>query len=89
MNCLICKHGETHPGVVTVTLERGGATLVFKKVEAEVCENCGEAYLDEAVTTRLLGTADAAARQGVQVEVRTLANGASATSVRAVLGYEE
>lgn len=83
MNCLICKHGETHPGVVTVTLERDGATLVFKQVEAEVCENCGEAYVDEEVTARLLGAANEAARQGVQVEVRTLTNGEPAASVTA------
>ena len=77
MNCLICKQGETQPGVVTVTLERGNATLVFKNVEAEVCANCGEAYLDEATTRRLLQAADEAAQQGVQVEVRTLTHGAS------------
>lgn len=81
MNCLICKHGETQNGAVTVTLERDGATLVFKNVEAEVCVNCGEAYLDEATTARLLRAADESARQGVQVEVRTLMNGAPAVSV--------
>lgn len=75
MKCLICKHGETNPGVVTVTLERDGSTLVFKEVEAEVCENCGESYLDKATTARLLQAADEATRHGVQVEVRTLNNG--------------
>lgn len=70
MKCVICKHGETQPGTTTVTLEREGMTLVFKNVPAQVCENCGEAYLDEATTARLLATAKDAAHAGVQVDVR-------------------
>ncbi|MCA9913998.1 MAG: type II toxin-antitoxin system MqsA family antitoxin, partial [Anaerolineae bacterium] len=34
MKCVICKQGDTRPGTVTVTLERGGTTLVFKNVPA-------------------------------------------------------
>ncbi len=70
MKCVICKHGETRPGKTTVTLERGGATLVVKSVPARVCENCGEAYVDEMTTRRLIEAADAALRAGVQVDVR-------------------
>ena len=70
MNCPICKHGETRPALTTVTLEREGMTLVFKGVPAQVCQNCGEAYLDEATTARLLAVVDEAARAGVQVQVR-------------------
>ena len=70
MTCVICKHGETRPGKVTVTLERGGMTLVFKAVPADVCANCGEQYLDEKTTTRLLKTAEETAKAGVQVDIR-------------------
>lgn len=70
MKCMICKQGETQPGAVTVTLERGGTTLVFKNVPAQVCANCGEAYVDDATTERLLEVAEAALKAGVQVEVR-------------------
>ena len=70
MKCVICKHGETRPGTTTITLERDGMTLVFKHVPAQVCQNCGEAYLDEATTARLLATAEEAARAGVHVDVR-------------------
>lgn len=70
MECVICKHGETKSGHVTVTLERGRTTLVFKNVTAQVCENCGEAYLDEATTARLLKAAEVSVQAGVQVEVR-------------------
>jgi len=70
MRCAICKHGGTWPGHVTVTLERGQTTFVIKNVVAQVCENCGEAYLDEATTERLLKAAEVSVQAGVQVEVR-------------------
>ena len=70
MKCVICKQGETCPGDTTITLERNGTTLVFKKVPARVCANCGENYYDEETTTRLLDTAEEAVRAGVQVDVR-------------------
>ena len=71
MTCVICKNGETRPGATTVTLERDGATVVIKGVPARVCKNCGEEYVDEGVTARLLKTAEEAVRAGVQVDVRT------------------
>src|SRR5260370_23936516 len=73
MKCVICKHGETRPGKTTVTLERGGATLVVKGVPARICDNCGEAYVDEEITRQLLDTAEQALRAGVQVDVREFA----------------
>lgn len=50
MRCVICRQGETRPGTATLVLERDGLTLVLKNVPAEVCENCGEEYVDEAAT---------------------------------------
>jgi YgiT-type zinc finger domain-containing protein len=70
MKCVICRHGETRPGTATVTLERDRLTLVVKDVPARVCDTCGEQYVDEAAATRLLQTAEEAARAGVQVDVR-------------------
>ena len=70
MKCVICKQGETKLGVSTVTLERGSATLVFRGVPAEVCENCGEAYVDAQTTSHLLETARQAVQAGVQVDIR-------------------
>jgi YgiT-type zinc finger domain-containing protein len=71
MICVICKRGNTKSGNATVTLERGGMTLVVKAVPAQVCEVCGESYVDEATTTELLRQATEAFEEGVQVEVRT------------------
>jgi len=70
VKCVICKKGETQSGKTTVTLEREGMTLVFKSVPADVCTNCGEAYVEEKVSSRLLKVAEEAARSGVQIDVR-------------------
>ncbi len=70
MKCAVCRLGGLQPGKATVTLERDGLTLVVKGVPARVCENCGEEYIAEAETRRLLDTATDAARAGVKVEVR-------------------
>ena len=56
-----------------MTLERNETTVVFKHVPAEVCEVCGEAYIDAATTKRLLTIVEEAARIGVQVDVRSYA----------------
>lgn len=73
MKCVICKQGETQLGTTTMTLERNTTTVVFKNVPAEVCENCGEAYLDAGTTRHLLHIVEEAARVGVQVDVRSYA----------------
>lgn len=70
MKCVICKGGETRPGRTVITLERDAATLVFKAVPAEVCTNCGEAYVAEEVSRQILAAADLAVHSGVQVDVR-------------------
>ena len=70
MMCMICKHGKTEPGLTTVTLTRGNTTVVFRDVPAQICDNCGEEYVDEEITARLLAIAEEAARSGVQVDVR-------------------
>ena len=70
MKCVICRQADTQRSKTTVTLERGATTLVVKGVPAEVCPNCGEAYVDEETTARLLNSANKAAEAGVRVEVR-------------------
>lgn len=73
MKCPICKHGQTQPGLITVTLDRDGATVVFKGVPAEVCDNCGEEFVDSATTAELLKQAEVAVKSGIQVQVRAYA----------------
>ena len=70
MTCVICRHGETQPGSATISFTRDGTTVVVKDVPADICDNCGEEYLDAAVTDRLLAIAEEAARAGVELDVR-------------------
>jgi len=69
MKCVICKTGETEPGKVTVTLQRGDTVVVIKEVPAQVCEDCGEYYLDESVTERVYAQADEAVKRHAEVEI--------------------
>lgn len=73
MKCGICGHRGTKNGTTTIPLERGEFLLVMRDVPAEICENCGEAYLDEKTTSRLLAEANAFAASGKKVEVRSFA----------------
>ncbi|MBK9162050.1 MAG: type II toxin-antitoxin system MqsA family antitoxin [Nitrosomonadales bacterium] len=73
MKCPICRHGSTHAGVASITLERGYSTVMFKSVPAEICDNCGEVFHDAKVTKSLLEQADLAARSGVEIDVRRYA----------------
>ena len=70
MICPICRCGHTRPGFASVTLERDLTTLLFKDVPAQVCDNCGEEFIDETASANLLHAAEAAVRDGVQVELR-------------------
>ena len=69
MECVICKHGKTKQGLVSVTLERDDCLIVLKRVPADICENCGEYYLSEPVTEYVLNRAEEAVNKGVEVEI--------------------
>ena len=73
MMCVVCKNGQTRPGYTTVTLEKNGGALVVRKVPAEMCENCGEAYVSAEVTRTLLESARTTLRAGVDLDVREFA----------------
>jgi YgiT-type zinc finger domain-containing protein len=69
MKCVICKTGETHAGTATVTLQRGETTVLVKGVPAEVCDTCGEYYLDEGVAHKVYAQAEEAVRRHAEVEI--------------------
>lgn len=70
MKCVICKQGETKSGTTTEVLERGGAVVVFQNVPAEICEVCGETFIDAATTARLQAEADRLISSGSRHDVR-------------------
>lgn len=69
MKCVICKHGNTAQGLVTVTLERDNCIIILKQVPADICQNCGEYYLSESVTDLVLKRAESAINKGTELEV--------------------
>jgi YgiT-type zinc finger domain-containing protein len=69
MTCLICKHGLYAPGRVTVKLERDGAIILIKNVQAEVCDTCGNYLLDQSTTRKVLELAEERFSTGTELEV--------------------
>ena len=69
MKCSICKQGETSPGKATVTLTREETTVICKGVPAEICTTCGEYYLDETTSERVMKIAEDAVNKGTEVEI--------------------
>ncbi len=69
MKCVICKTGETAPGYTTVTLQRSGTVIIIKEVPADVCQDCGEYYLDEAVASKVYAQAEVAVKRHAEVEI--------------------
>lgn len=73
MKCAICQNGKTENGFATVVLEKGGTTLVYKKVPAMICDNCGEEYITYDVNSALLKSAREEVKRGVTLEMLNFA----------------
>lgn len=73
MKCVICKDGNTEAGTVTLVFEVGPTICVVQKVPAEVCSNCGEAYVDEPAAKKVHEMARQAARAGLRLSVQEFA----------------
>lgn len=69
MKCVICKNGDTQKGHTSVSIQRNGSVVIIKNVKADICDNCGEYYLDEAVSKRILKKAEYAINNGAEVEI--------------------
>ena len=69
MKCVICKNGTTNPARVNAVLQRNDCRIIFKDVPADVCENCGEYYLNEEITNKILSRAEEAIKNGAEVEI--------------------
>lgn len=72
MNCVLCHHGETKPGVVTVTLERNETIVLIKNVPAEICSNCRHYDLAEEMTREVLRKGEEAISKGAELEIVNL-----------------
>ncbi len=69
VTCVVCRQGQMKRGKTTVTLNRGRTTVVFKNVPAYICDTCGDYEVHEAVADKLLKRAEAAVKNGAEVEI--------------------
>jgi YgiT-type zinc finger domain-containing protein len=72
MDCVICKNGTTYDGKTTVALEKEGSVTIIKDVPARICQNCGQYYLDEGISDRILNIAQETFNKGIEVEIMHL-----------------
>ena len=76
MICLMCRQAEIVDRLTPVNFERGEMQMLVDHVPARVCPNCGEAYLDAAVTLQLLRSMEKVYRAGMpesRIEYNNLA----------------
>ncbi len=71
MKCVICKTGHTQLGTTTVTLQRGRSVVVIRDVPAQICDDCGEYYLDDATARRVYADAEQGFQRHVEVEIQS------------------
>ena len=69
MECVICKMGTTFKGKTTYTIDKQKSLLVFRDVEADVCNNCGEVYFSLETTKKLQQLVSEALKKGAEFEV--------------------
>ncbi len=50
--CDLCG-GELRPGKTTLEIWRGGELIIIRDVPADVCHQCGEAYISAAMSEQL------------------------------------
>lgn len=72
MECVICKNGQTAPGIVSVTVERENSIVVIKDVPALVCNNCGHYYLTNATSQKIFLLANESIERGAEIEILRL-----------------
>ncbi len=78
MTCVICKNGETEPGVTTSTLEQDSTIIFVRNIPAEVCNNCGEAYIDSQTIVNLHNMSPENSERDDEVDVVVLKYAAQA-----------
>lgn len=80
MRCVICKFGRVSPGVKTIMLNRDALTVVIKETPSNVCDSCGEGYMDAEVRADIRHILDQAEQDGVELLVRKYLPAVKATA---------
>jgi YgiT-type zinc finger domain-containing protein len=69
--CPLCGGKKTN-GTTTFTADLGSGVVVVRQVQATICSQCGEEWIDDATARRLERIVDDARSRGLQVEVAAL-----------------
>ena len=72
MICLTCKNGEYKDGTTNITLERGRTVVVIRNIEANVCNNCGDATFSSKTAKMLDEIFEEAVESGKEVTILEL-----------------
>lgn len=66
--CPICG-GRKHPGTTTYTVDLGTGVVVVRNVQAKICSQCGEEWIDHETAQKLETIVEEARAKQRQVEV--------------------
>lgn len=69
--CPICG-GRKQPGTTTYTVDLGSGVIVVRNVQAQICAQCGEEWIDHHTAQRLEAIVQEARVKQRQVEVLAL-----------------
>jgi len=70
-DCPLCGGKRTN-GTTTFTADLGSGVVVVRQVQATLCSQCGEEWIDDATARRLERIVEDARSRGLQVEVAAL-----------------
>jgi YgiT-type zinc finger domain-containing protein len=70
MTCPICGQEALGSGTTTFTADTGGTVVVVRDVPADVCANCGEAFINDSVAAELEALVLEAKASGTESLVR-------------------
>ncbi len=66
--CPICG-GRKHPGTTTYSVDLGTGVVVVRNVQAQICSQCGEEWIDHQTAQKLETIVEEARAKQRQVEV--------------------
>lgn len=69
--CPLCG-GNKKAGKTTYSADLGVGVVVIRNVPANLCDQCGEAWIDSKTAKQLEAVSNEARNRGMQVEVLTL-----------------
>lgn len=70
--CPLCE-GKIVPGTTTVTVDYESGVVVMRHVPADVCDQCGEAWLNDNIAEQLEENVQSARSQSKQIAVIDMA----------------